>query len=50
MRVGSEIEKVRRELVDRCSVQEMLDMKSKLLTEMEAKVDLKEVQQALNDC
>jgi hypothetical protein len=39
----SEVEKVRRDLVDKSSVNEMLETKSKLFTALEGKVELKEV-------
>ena len=48
--LSSDLERQRRELVDRASMGELLELKGKLLALIEAKPDLKEVQQALNEC
>ncbi len=45
-----DLDKTRRELSDKCSLNELLELKNKLMTQLECKVELKEVQQALNDC
>ena len=37
-------------MVDKASLAELLDMKQKLYSQIESKPELKEVQQALNDC
>lgn len=44
------VERMRREMGDKCSMGELMELKSKLLGQVEAKVELKEVQQALNEC
>ena len=45
-----ELDKFKRDLVDKGTVQEMLSIKQNLLSQLDLKVDLKEVQGALNDC
>lgn len=49
-RVLQEIDKVKRELIDKSSIAEVLDLKQKIISQIENKPELKEVQQALNDC
>ena len=41
---------MRRDLIDKCNVSELLEAKSKIYTQLEVKVELKEVQNALNEC
>lgn len=43
-------EQMKKEMVDKCSLQEMVNIKQSLLQQIDQKVDLKEVQNALNDC
>lgn len=47
---NSEVENLKKELMDRCSLKEVIGIKQQLISELQEKVDLKEVQQALNDC
>jgi len=49
-RLNTEIDHLRRELVEKCPLEEVAQMKNNLLTQFEQKVDLQEVQNALNDC
>lgn len=49
-KVQMEVDKVRRDLIDKSSMAELLELKSKIQGDLESKVDLKEVQQALNEC
>ena len=44
------MDKLKKEMIDRCSLKEMLGLKKQLVQEMSNKVDLKEVQQVLNEC
>lgn len=46
----SDVERLRREMADKCGINELLELKSKVYAQLEGKVELKEVQQALNDC
>ena len=39
----SDFERLRREMADKCNVAELFDLKSKMQTTLEKKVDLKEV-------
>ena len=41
---------MKKEVIDRCSMQEVLNIKQNLAQQLETKVDNKEVQTALNDC
>ena len=41
---------IRREIGDKAPTVELLETKSNFITQLESKVDLKEVQNALNDC
>ena len=41
---------MKKEMIDKCSLQEMVNLKQSLLQQIDQKVDLKEVQNALNDC
>lgn len=44
MKMAQEVDRVRRDMVDKCSVNEMLEMKNKIMGDIEVKVELKEVQ------
>ena len=46
----NDFERLRRELSEKATMAELLELKSKVFTQLEAKVELKEVQSALNDC
>ena len=48
--VQDALEQVKKELIDRCPVSEMLTIKQALTNHIEAKVGVKEVQTALNEC
>jgi len=48
--VLGELEVIRREIADKAPTLELLETKSNFIGQLEAKVDLKEVQNALNDC
>lgn len=48
--VRGDLEKARNDIVDRCSMQEVLNIKQTLLLSLDSKVDVKEVQNALNEC
>lgn len=48
--IRNESDSQRKELVDRCSVAEVLSIKQNLLQHLDQKVELKEVQNVLNDC
>lgn len=41
---------IKKEVIDRCSIQEMMSIKQSLTSHIDSKVDIKEVQGALNDC
>jgi hypothetical protein len=41
---------MRRDLADKANLSELLELKSKVYTQLEQKVDLKEVQTVLNQC
>lgn len=41
---------MKKDIIDRCSLNEMITLKQQLLQTVDTKVDLKEVQTALNDC
>lgn len=41
---------MKKDIIDRCSLNEMITLKQQLLQQVDTKVDLKEVQTALNDC
>lgn len=45
-----DLDKTRNDIVDRCSMQEVLSIKQALLLSLDTKVDVKEVQNALNEC
>ena len=49
-RVLGELEVIRREIGDKAPTLELLETKSNFIGQLEAKVDLKEVQGALNEC
>ncbi len=49
-RVLGELEVIRREIADKAPTLELLETKSNFIGQLEAKVDLKEVQGALNEC
>ena len=49
-RVLNELEIIRREIGDKAPTVELLETKTNFIGQLEAKVDLKEVQNALNDC
>ena len=44
------MDQVKKDVIDRCSMKEMLNLKNTLTAQIEPKVDLREVQQVLNDC
>ena len=46
----SDFERLRREMADKCNVTELFDFKQKMQSSLDKKVDLKEVQEALNQC
>lgn len=46
----SDMERLRRDMTDKCNINELLELKSKIYAQLEGKVELKEVQQALNEC
>lgn len=46
----AENEQMKKDIIDRCSLNEMITLKQQLLQQVDTKVDLKEVQTALNDC
>lgn len=48
--VRADLDKARNDIVDRCSMQEVLSIKQTLLLSLDSKVDVKEVQNALNEC
>lgn len=48
--IRTDLDKARNDIVDRCSMQEVLSIKQTLLLSLESKVDVKEVQNALNEC
>ena len=48
--IRNESDSQRKELVDRCSVAEVLSIKQNLLQHLDQKVELKEVQNVLNYC
>ena len=50
LKIHFEIEKARKEIIEKSSHNDVLNLKAQLLSSIEAKVDLKEVQQVLNDC
>jgi len=49
-KVYGEMDRLRRELSEKSAISELLDLKSKVFTQLEQKPDLKEVQTALNEC
>lgn len=49
-RVLGELEVLRREIADKAPTLELIETKSNFIAQLENKVDLKEVQSALNDC
>lgn len=49
-RVLGELEVLRREIADKAPTFELIETKSYFIAQLENKVDLKEVQSALNDC
>ena len=46
----ADLEKMRNDIAERCSMQEVLGIKQALMVSLEQKVDVKEVQTALNEC
>lgn len=46
----TDLDKARNDIVDRCSMQEVLSIKQSLVASLDSKVDVKEVQNALNEC
>lgn len=44
------MDRIRRDTAERANANEVAEMLAKITTTLEAKVDLREVQQALNDC
>lgn len=46
----TDLDKARNDIVDRCSMQEVLGIKQALMVSLDTKVDVKEVQNALNEC
>ena len=48
--VRADLDKARNDIVDRCSMQEVLSIKQSLMASLDSKVDVKEVQNALNEC
>ena len=46
----TDLDKARNDIVDRCSMQEVLGIKQALIVSLDTKVDVKEVQNALNEC
>ena len=49
-KMQSEVDRCRTEMAAKCSMSELLELKSKVYSQLEGKVELKEVQTALNDC
>lgn len=49
-RIVVEMDRIRRDTAERANANEVAEMLAKITTTLEAKVDLREVQQALNDC
>lgn len=47
---GAEIEGLKKDVMERCSVKEVLSIRQQLAADIQDKVDIKEVQQALNEC
>ena len=45
-----DVDDLKKNMVDRCSLKEMLALKQQLVSQIQSKVDLKEVQNVLNDC
>lgn len=45
-----DIDSLKKDVIDRCLLKEMINTKSQLQSQLEAKVELKEVQQVLNEC
>ena len=50
MNIKTEIDELKKDSVDRCSLQEVLSIKQNIMGALEHKVELKEVQSVLNDC
>jgi hypothetical protein len=48
--VLGELEVLRREVADKAPTLELIETKSNFIGQLESKVDLKEVQSALNEC
>lgn len=46
----TDLDKARNDIVDRCSMKEVLSIRDTLLLSLDSKVDVKEVQNALNEC
>lgn len=49
-KANREIEGLKREIIEKSTLKEVLQIKQTLMSELQNKVDLKEVQQVLNDC
>lgn len=49
-KVAGDLDHMRKILADKCSVSELLEAKAKMSSAIEGKVDIKEVQTALNEC
>ena len=49
-RLTVEMERVRRDCSEKANANEVAEMLAKITTTLESKVDLREVQQALNEC
>lgn len=49
-RLTVEVDRVKRECQDKANANEVAEMLAKITTTLESKVDLREVQQALNEC
>ena len=47
---SKEIDSLKKEMIDRCTLKELLGLKQQMLTNLESKVELKEVQHVLNEC
>lgn len=49
-RLAHDLERAKRELPEKASAAETLEMHARVIAALEAKVDIREVQQALNEC
>lgn len=48
--MNTELERMKREISDKGTISELIELKQKVYAQLEGKVELKEVQSALNEC